>query len=301
MAKLVRIVISLILLGFLFVAVARDWHTISNFWLSFNFPLLIISFLLMLLIYPEGAFCWYIILRRMGLKVDLKDSIRVWIFSNTARYIPGLVWQYIGRSELARRELGIPRIKTFSSILFEIFLVLVAGVFIATSSLPFLNLQFFNTQFLIFLLPVLFIFLHPRIFQIIIRVLAKVTKNELTAESLNIKFSDTTSILPWFIFNFIINGTALTFLVASFSQDVDLFDFIGFSGFYAFSWVVGFISIFAPGGLGVVEVSLAYLLSFRMPFALASTIALSYRFFLTVAELLVFLIFLRLRRSKDGK
>ncbi len=77
-------------------------------------------------------------------------------------------------------------------------------------------------------------------------------------------------------------------------MDMSFNSILTFSGFYAFSWVVGFLSFFAPGGLGVTEITLAYLLSFMMPLSLASSITILYRFLLTVAEFLIFSISLRL-------
>ena len=66
------------------------------------------------------------------------------------------------------------------------------------------------------------------------------------------------------------------------------------TGFYAFSWAIGFLSLFSPGGVGITEITLSYLLSFFMPLSLASSVAILYRFFLTISELLLFTVALKL-------
>ena len=65
-------------------------------------------------------------------------------------------------------------------------------------------------------------------------------------------------------------------------------------GLCAFSWAVGFLSFFSPGGVGITEITLSYLLSFFMPQLLASSVAILYRFLLTISELLLFTIALKI-------
>lgn len=300
MVKFFKFLIPSILLVFLVANIAAKWETVLVNFSNFNFPPLLVSFLFLMLVYPEGAFCWYLVLRKMGFKIDIKKTLWTWIVANTSRYIPGMIWQYVGRVKLAQRVLGISPGKIFQSILLEIFLILTAGVFTAAFAIPLIKEQIAG-GFWIFLLPIPILILHPSISEKLIGVLAKFAKRKFASNYKSVGFRDTLLTFPWYVSNFLINGTALFFLVSAFYQTFDFVYILVFSGIYAFSWVFGYISVFAPAGLGVAEVSLAYLLSFKIPFALASTIALSYRFFLTVAELLVFLIFLRLRRSKDGK
>lgn len=294
MAKLLKFLISIVLLGFLFANVAQNWNAVSGILSGFKVLPLIVSFLFLLLVYPEGAFCWWVVLQRMGIKASLTSAICVWIISNTSRYIPGTIWQYIGRVELVKREIGVPRNKTIVSLLVEIFLVLSAGVFVAAFSPVKLG-------WWLFLLPVPLLLLHPTIANKIIALIAKISKKEIGRFNAKLSFSDTISSFPWFVLNFLINGAALSFLVVSLGQKVGLVDFFAFAGFYALSWMVGYLAVFAPAGLGVTEVTLSYLLSFNMPLVVASVIALSYRFFLTITELLIFITILLVGGKRNDR
>lgn len=296
MNRLLKFIFPAVLLGFLVGNIVKNWYLVVEQWSSFSIFPFVVGFLFMLLIYPEGAIGWYIVLRKINVKINFKNALRIWVIANTSRYIPGKIWQYLGRIELAKRE-GTSRAKTFASLLIEIFLVLTAGIFVSLLSLPFLPLKEF-AHWWVFLILFPFLLLHPFLSNKIIDILSKFSKRDFGVVKVNLGFRDTVLSLPWFILNFFINGLALFFLVSSVSQNFNPNLIMALTGFYALSWVIGFVSFFTPGGIGVTEVSLAYLLSTIMPFALASLVALSYRFFLTIAELLVLAVVLRIKGSK---
>ena len=296
MIKFLKFAIPIALFGFLILNISADWQSVAHNLVNSNIGFLIIAFLTILLIYPEGALSWYIVLYKMGFKVGLLKAVRVWIISNTGRYIPGKIWQYIGRVELSKRELGIGRKEAVFSLLLEIFLVITAAGLVSVLALPVIGVQNFNKGFIIFLLPAALILLHPKPANFILHLIAKFSKNRINI-SYPLSFSQSLSIFPLYILNFLINGLALYFLIISLYGDhidTNFNSIFTFSGFYAFSWAVGFLSFFAPGGLGVTEITLSYLLSFIMPLSLASTITILYRFLLAVAEFLIFSISLRL-------
>ena len=294
--KLVKIIIPVIIFSFLGWQVFRDWSLVSRYFEAIKFHYLLFSLPIFLLIYPEGALCWWMVLQRMGIKIPLLVAIRIWIIANTSRYIPGKIWQYLGRGELAKREAGIARGKTIFSLFLEIFLVITAAGLVSILALPVIGFQNINKGFIIFLLPLSLIFLHPKFSNFILFLIAKFSRNRINV-SFPLTFGQSLSIFPLYILNFLINGLALYFIVVSiYSNNIttNFYHILTFSGFYAFSWVVGFLSFFAPGGLGVTEITLSYLLSFLMPLSLASSITILYRFLLTIAEFLVFGFFLKI-------
>lgn len=63
-----------------------------------------------------------------------------------------------------------------------------------------------------------------------------------------------------------------------------------FVGIYTASWIIGYVTFFAPSGLGVQDVSIAALLSVFVPLPIASAIAILFRIILTLTELLTVLI-----------
>jgi uncharacterized membrane protein YbhN (UPF0104 family) len=61
---------------------------------------------------------------------------------------------------------------------------------------------------------------------------------------------------------------------------------------HAFSWVVGFLSIITPAGLGVKEGIFSYFLTFIVPTGIATLVALIVRIWGTIGEILYSLIFI---------
>lgn len=291
-AKALKIALPVFLLLLLSRTIIFNWNEALPYFRSFKYFPLILSFLTLLLIYPQSAFSWFTLTKKLGANISLKNAMYVWIVSNTSRYIPGTIWQYIGRVELAGR-FGIPRKEGGVSILYETLLIIIAGCMVSVFALSqwgTLNLKPYMVLAGM-LIPV--VLLHPTISNKALELLSKLTKKEKVS-LIQIKIQDYIIVMPLFLLNFLLNGLGLMFLIYSFTGKLE--NLFLLSGIYALSWLIGYFSIFAPGGLGVTEASLALLLSFQMPLPLASSIAIIYRFLLVIAELVTFIIALRFKK-----
>lgn len=295
--RYIKFLIPGLLVVFLFFNITRDWQEIAALLPSFKIVPLIIAFFFLLTIYPEAAFGWHTVLKKIGLNFSLRNSLYVWILSTTSRYIPGVIWQYIGRVELANRVGKLPRNKVVASLLFEIFLGVTSALFIALFGVPFLLSKNIETQFWIFPLVLPLVVFHSSISGRAIAILSKILNKDIKYKIPYLGTLQTLQIFPIFALNFFLNGLALFFLIQSIYPNHLSFNILELSGFYALSWFLGYVAIFAPAGLGVTEATLAYFLSLLLPVSVASLVALAYRFFLTLAEVLVFLITLKLGKE----
>lgn len=291
--KILRFFIPLLLISFILFNIYSNRQVVLSFWMDFNPIPLIVSFFLMLLIFIEAGFNWHILLNKLNFPISFKKSLYIFIISNAGRYIPGSIWQYIGRVELGKKEASIPREINVLSLVLEIFILVNAALIVSLLAVPFIYSKIDNNYFWLLLAPFSLILMHPLVARNIIKTIAKFTGRDIGSSLASIRFTAIFSVLPFFILNFLLNGLAIFFLTEAVYPEVSLLDLVFFTGVFAFSWVVGFVSIIAPAGLGVTDLLLAYLLSLVMPLPLASTIALSYRVFLTLAELAVFLWVLR--------
>ena len=136
--KFLKIAVPFVIIALLLRSIVFDWQEIVPLLYRVSPILLIISFLFLLTIYPEAAFSWYVMLGKMGVKVGIRESFQVWILSTASRYVPGAIWQYIGRVELAKQMAEIPRNITVASLLFEIFIAIIAAVVVGFLGLYFL-------------------------------------------------------------------------------------------------------------------------------------------------------------------
>jgi hypothetical protein len=64
MKRIIKVVIPLILLGYLVYSIAKDWNIISPLVSKLNVIPLLLSFTVAIFVYPEGALCWQKILKR---------------------------------------------------------------------------------------------------------------------------------------------------------------------------------------------------------------------------------------------
>lgn len=290
-----KVILPFGLLAILVWNVVSGWEGVRPYLTTFQVSPFIGSFVVLLFIYPESSVAWYILVRRMGISITLRRAMYVWVISNTSRYIPGSIWQYIGRVGLGQ-EAGIKRGQGVMSVLAEVFFVITAGIIVSLLTLPYWNILGVQPKLWGLLILLSFLLFHPSISSWVIGLAARMAKRDFGEFKNKLSVADSVFVLPWFILSFVLNGIALFFLVGSLGVNVGLESLITFSGFYALSWIVGYFTLFAPAGIGATEASLAYLLSFNMPISLASTIALTYRFLITVAEMAVFAIVVKTKR-----
>lgn len=297
--KLAKIVLFTIPTSFLLINIIKDWPTILQNLSNVNAFFVIQAFVILLLVYPEGAYCWYLVLRKMKLEVSLNKSLGVWIISNTSRYIPGSIWQYLSRVVLSEKIIKISKTQATASTIIEAFFILSGSIIASLLVLNNKRLTNYNLlYFLAFLLLVVSVF-YSRLSKLVLQLLNKITKKDINIDNFVFSLTDSLKLIPFFILNFIINGLALYLIIHSFNISLPLSDVIILSGYYSLSWFLGYISFFAPGGLGVTEVSLAFFLSSLIPTELTFIIAIFYRLLLTLSELLVFLFFLKTLNIKN--
>lgn len=286
--KSARFILPTLLLGFIVLNIIRNKDLVLEYWKNFDLFFLVISYVFMVAIFVEAGLNWHELIKRIGYPLEFKKSLYIFITSNASRYIPGSIWQYIGRIELAKKTGGIPRKTAIISLVLEGFILINAAFLVSFLALPYLNQEFSKNYLWILAIPLSLTLFHPSFAESVIKLIAKISGKDI-GNITKINISSLILVLPFFVLNFILNGVALFFLTRAIFPEVGIENIIFFSGIFAFSWAVGFLSLFAPAGLGVTDLLLAYLLSFQIPFALASVVALFYRVLLTVAELTVFL------------
>lgn len=107
---------------------------------------------------------WRIILRGLGHRLPAVVATRIWSASELARFLPGVIWQVAGRVYLSR-PYGISGAVCSVSQVLELTILLLANILVGAACL----FQF-GTAFppqarrAIFLIPILLVILHPRIF-----------------------------------------------------------------------------------------------------------------------------------------
>lgn len=288
--------------GFLLWNIFTSWQTISSFSWRFKPQDAFLLLAVLVPIYLINAYAWHLVTRAIGGKVSFAKNLKVWMLSNLGRFLPGGFWQYAGRVHLLSKE-GPSKTVAAAAVFVEGFFNLSVGALLALFFLTSLQLSVegegLRWILLIFVfLPLAFAVLSSeRVATTLVHFLQKFTGRGNVLKTVRLPFRWVPFLGAAFFFQYFFAGTAL-FLLTRGAVDISFSLLPVFIGIFAASWLLGYITLFAPGGLGVQEASIAILLSPYIPFPVASILAVLFRILLLVSEVLVLLfVFWRLGKK----
>jgi len=213
-----------------------------------------------------------------------RAQVFVWYqLGNLGKYLPGGIWPLFGRSELAVRG-GASRPVAYNSVALSMGATYLCAAVVCAVLLPFVLIgqAGLGGQVWIFaLIPIGLAVLHPavlgRVFRLSERLLGRgspvVVPPWLTSVGLVARHAP-----PWLAI-----GVATWFVAIAFFPDAPVVTVL-FAGIL--SWIVGFVVVFVPGGIGVREAAFTAAASVAMPVALAATIAIVSRLIFIAADLI---------------
>jgi len=296
--KLIQFFLIALIFYFLFKSLLANWSQIKDFNWQFNYYLLILSFVIQILALFWLVKIWQRMLRHTGSSVSYFKLFKVWFFTDLAKYIPGKVWQFLGMIYMLEKQ-GVPKMNTFSTAVLAQSSSVISGLFISVIFLGAdLYSRFFSTNpglivaGTVLSLGVLVFFCYPKVLERILNWGLGILKKEKI--SLDITVKDVIIYLLSYSLSWLLFGLAFLIFVKSMAQaDFNMYPTL--TGAFAFSLNIGFLAIFTPGGIGVREGVLVFLLSSFFPLPVSTLISLLSRLWMTVGELLCFLIALPLK------
>ncbi|MEO0009163.1 MAG: lysylphosphatidylglycerol synthase transmembrane domain-containing protein [candidate division WOR-3 bacterium] len=287
---------------FLLSRLIRDWHQIPFDRIRFQPGLLILSYLILLLFhFPLGAWGWQLLLAGLDARLPFGRALAILTVTQLGKYAPGKVWFTLGRMSFARRE-GVPEARSLASVVIETGFLLLAAVFLFAFAILLLPRTVVpRTIYYSFLLaPLTLLVTYPPILNRILKPLLRLFRQPLF--ELRISYPRLLLILGVYVLDWFVQGLGCFVLFNSFYP-------LPFSrlpillGGYAISWILGFVILIAPAGLGIREGIYTYILKLVMPETVAIISALITRIWMSTAELAMALLCLPVlsRRLKDEK
>jgi len=258
--------------------------------------------------YAIEIFNWQLIIRSLKEKISFFNAGKSWLISNLAKYIPGTIWIPLSRGYITKEE-NIPYLKSIVAWVFELYFHIASCVLIFCAYLIITtNDESQKIMLGIFcILAIVIPFLKNYIFEVIRMIIQKIS----VLKSHLIKFEEVISLsksvparIPLLLFFttfliWILQGIWLYILTyAVIGKVYVLYHFIYI---WSFSWFIGFIVIFSPGGFGVREgvmVTLLTKLGIAVPSAIV--IALLSRFQYLLLDGIVTLIFMRYFKNRKS-
>jgi uncharacterized membrane protein YbhN (UPF0104 family) len=233
----------------------------------------------------------YVLKHVSGANVPFRKIIGVYITANLYKYLPGNVLHYVGRNTLAN-SYGIPHKDIAFSSFFEaagnVTLVVVLSLgFAGPYAVKLLALVYSRKPVVIFgVLSVVLLLIAGGIIIYARSSRAKYLVQRLFHSSMSKMWLVAAGI---FSFNYLINGLSYYLLLQNLGGGLSGNQILTVMAAYNIAWLAGFITPGAPGGIGVKEFVLIFILGSIAPeSALLLSVAL-HRVALIVADVLTYL------------
>lgn len=213
---------------------------------------------------------WQRVLDALGARVAAVDAI-VWYFvGEIGKYLPGTVWPVLGRSELARRG-GVARAVAYQSTVLSLLLLYLAAAIVG-GALVGLGAAV--------VLLVGIVVLHPAVSRRLLAIARRVTRRDLdvVVPSLGASARLTALYLPvWLLV-----GTATWAVARALDPSASWSHIVPAA---TASWLVGFLAVPVPGGVGVREAAFVAFASDLAPGVAPATAVIARLVFVAVDAL----------------
>jgi hypothetical protein len=296
--RILAIAITAAIFVYMFRQIVEHWDTVRpelEDLSAIRFALATAMFALFL---GFRALSWRRILVGFGHRIPLAPITRIWSTSELARYLPGAIWQVVGRVFLLK-PYGVRGSICSTSQILELATFLLANVIVASLCLLW-YLAKMNPQARVWvivamaLVPVLGLLLHPKVFYgMANRILTRLGKPPIVARLSGFALSR----LLFRLVLALLWQNAAVFILLQPVLDLKIDHWWTVAGAYSLAWVAGFLAVWAPGGLGVRELVFMAAMQVVMPEEaridleqsqpVLLTLALILRLWATVGELIV--------------
>jgi len=297
--RIIQIAVLLAIFYFLGRNLISNWRELASYRWEPDIAFVVISLLLTVGGGLLVALGWSFILRSMGQTVPHRRVLRIYYLSELAKYLPGKIWTAVGRVFMLEKE-GVPKVVTIASVGTMLIILTVSGVLVVGLTLPLWPIREAGGElkflYLLILLPVGLILLHPRIFEPLLNWFLR--KFEHITLPVRLKYGNILLLIAFWCGLWLIKGGATFYLLrAVYRGPLPTCSWLIFPGVMAVSWVVGTLSPFTPAGLGIAELSLVVLLGslFKMDAGFATAFAILSRVWAVITELICVALTCRLK------
>lgn len=288
-ARIFQAALGVTALGFAFWSLRKQWSgsSVDLGQLHPEWNWVALSGLVFLTTYAVLVETWREMLRVWGSALPFVRAVRIWSLSNLGRYIPGKLWQ-IGAMGLMAERAGVSAIAATGSAILNVIINLVAGfAIVALLGWPLLQMPGVGgvrAGIALVLACTVGLILLPLVLPHVLRWLSRLTGRDLRVGALPpiaIFLSLVGNLMAWLLY-----GVAFA-LFARGMLGVSQGPLTAYIAVYALSYLVGYLVLFAPAGVGFREAAMIALLpAARLADpAQAAILAVTSRLWLTALEI----------------
>jgi len=259
---------------------------------------LLLSFLFCILSIYLNAYAWKYIVRWFGKEFKSNNLVSFYVLTNILKYVPGGIWHFVERFNFIKK-ISNPQIALYSTLI-EPYFMLCGSFLLASLGLIFSPLYFFLIFPLVFLNRKLIYFILKRIGSLkgkVFKVLRLPNSMDQFEERINIiSFFPTRALL--LEIGFVLSKFIGFYICLNTFYASNTLDSIFLLVIFSLSWSLGLVVPTAPGGVGVFEASLLFLVGRNIPQNAILVSLIYFRVISSSADLLLSLPFLIRKLSK---
>jgi glycosyltransferase 2 family protein len=231
--------------------VARDWDDVGASLTGAHAGWMVAAGVLAVGGMTAIAVPWRKVLRMFGSDLSYRSVVARYYVGEIAKYVPGGVWPVVGRGELAVRG-GVPRAAAYGSVALSLAALYLSAMFLVLATLPWMvaNAGSLGYLWVLAILPLGLAGLHPAVLRRAHAALQRLLRRDLAV--VIPRWGDSLALLLQYLPAWVLIGTATWTVARGLGQDVGWFDIAPAA---VLSWVVGFVLVPVPGGVGVREIA----------------------------------------------
>ncbi|MCL3837897.1 lysylphosphatidylglycerol synthase domain-containing protein [Aeromicrobium duanguangcaii] len=221
-----------------------------------------------------------------GRPLPLSVSARVYFVSQLGKYIPGSLWPVVIQAEMTRRY-GLGRAQNAAGMLIAILIGLVTNACVAAVAVVLVDRQLLESYWYVLLvIPAAIVLLMPRVLVGVVTFGARMLRRRVEVPSP--QPAALFAAAAWCLLSWVLFGLH-AWVLASAIGGAGVALGIAIGG-YALAWMVGFLAILAPAGVGAREGVLVLAFSSVLTSSEALLLAVVSRLLLTVVDALAGLV-----------
>lgn len=245
----IGVVLALVAIAFVTRSLVRDREEIGDALADASFGWLALGAVLAVVGMTAIAVPWRHAIRLLGDDMPMRQIVSRYYLGEIGKYVPGGVWPILGRGELATRW-GMRRTAAYSSVLLSLLALYLAAMLVVAAGLPALlsGDDGSGPVAVLLLLPLGLAALHPAVIGAGVRLVERVSRRDLSVEVPT--WGASVALVARYVPSWLAIGAATWAVARALVPSADLYE-VGAAA--VLSWLVGFVLVPVPGGVGVRE------------------------------------------------
>lgn len=254
-----QVLLAAIIAWFVYQSLARGLAGSDFLRLRFDWAWLALSWVLLAGYYALYTLGLDLVMRALGSPSTLPKAFKLNFASNLGKYVPGGFWPALGRVALAP-AMSLSRAHAAVSLVLEAGFSTAGGLIVFALSLGFGGRLPAGTQpwMWLALAALLVVALHPAIFSRALKWAFRLARVE--HEPPRLGYGITLGLVALYALSWVVAGAAFQCFTYALVKDAGG-NTLAYAGAYAAASIAGLLVLFAPGGIGVREGVLAFLIT----------------------------------------